>query len=630
MRHMIVLVWTLCCMWCLPAHASSTNLVTELAWLEETDAPLSWQEVQGSTGWHRVKNNEVVSLGYSGRAVWFRLRIDANLDGVVPDNRLLLRVRPNYLDELVVYDPAQMPAQRLPIGDRYSKTNQYEPSPFLNLELPAGTQSRDIWVRMKTSSTRQVHFEVMDVKSMRKSNTLLEHVGAVYVSILLVFFTWGCIQLIDRFNRLTFYFVIYQAMAFLFGVSVFGYSSLYLEPWLSPEFIDKAFSVIAVLATNSVALFSAELLDGIQKSRARTMVHRYLQAAFIMAVLLVVASPWPHLGLHINMLIVLIMPFFYFASAMAQRADQSTFIRNIPRPVLIGYFGINMTITLLTALPALKIIPGAEFSLYVVSLYSVSSGLLMLMLLQYKNLQALKQHSLLIVEADNAHRQAQQERLYREETEQLLAMLGHELKTPMSTLLLKVNSPSISQDVSTDMSSSISEMTNIIERTIQIGQINHEKILIQIEQFDLIDLVSQLITALPESHRVCLEISGNDNSHIDSDPYLLSTIVRNLLDNAIKYSPDDALITLQLSKRQDAPCWELLISNPPGRAGWPDANRLFEKYYRSPAATHRSGTGLGLYLVKALATRLGYDLTYCPSSEAIVFKLTLPIVDEVT
>ncbi len=73
-----------------------------------------------------------------------------------------------------------------------------------------------------------------------------------------------------------------------------------------------------------------------------------------------------------------------------------------------------------------------------------------------------------------------------------------------------------------------------------------------------------------------------------------------------------------------------MISNPPGRAGWPDASRLFEKYYRSPAATYRSGTGLGLYLVKALATRLGYDLTYCPSSEAIVFKLTLPIVDEVT
>ena len=70
--------------------------------------------------------------------------------------------------------------------------------------------------------------------------------------------------------------------------------------------------------------------------------------------------------------------------------------------------------------------------------------------------------------------------------------------------------------------------------------------------------------------------------------------------------------------------WRLTVSNSPGRAGWPDPSRVFEKYYRNPAANYRSGTGLGLFLIQSLAERLGFRVEYQPNEHSIVFHLVIP------
>ena len=113
-----------------------------------------------------------------------------------------------------------------------------------------------------------------------------------------------------------------------------------------------------------------------------------------------------------------------------------------------------------------------------------------------------------------------------------------------------------------------------------------------------------------------------------TDVYLLSSIVRNLLDNALKYSPAGSRVSAHLHKSIQPAEWHFTVSNRPGRAGWPDASRVFDKYYRSPAASYRSGTGLGLFLIKSLAERLDYRIEYLPNEHSIVFHLTIPIKPE--
>ena len=71
------------------------------------------------------------------------------------------------------------------------------------------------------------------------------------------------------------------------------------------------------------------------------------------------------------------------------------------------------------------------------------------------------------------------------------------------------------------------------------------------------------------------------------------------------------------------------MRNAVGKAGLPDAQRVFDKYYRAEGAHQRTGSGLGLYLVKSLAEHTGGGITHRVDTDAggapqAVFELWLP------
>jgi signal transduction histidine kinase len=70
---------------------------------------------------------------------------------------------------------------------------------------------------------------------------------------------------------------------------------------------------------------------------------------------------------------------------------------------------------------------------------------------------------------------------------------------------------------------------------------------------------------------------------------------------------------------------QIAIRNDEGAAGLPDAQRLFEKYYRSGGAHNQSGSGLGMYIVKQLMVLLGGTITYLPMPAAVTFTLWIPL-----
>ena len=114
----------------------------------------------------------------------------------------------------------------------------------------------------------------------------------------------------------------------------------------------------------------------------------------------------------------------------------------------------------------------------------------------------------------------------------------------------------------------------------------------------------------------------------NTDKQLLFIVISNLLENACKYAATDTPIMVRLrsmpTQTSSQSVLQLEVSNSPGVAGWPEADKVFQKYYRSPHARRQAGTGLGLFLVRSLMHVLGGRIDYAPNDSAIRFVVQLP------
>jgi two-component system phosphate regulon sensor histidine kinase PhoR len=126
--------------------------------------------------------------------------------------------------------------------------------------------------------------------------------------------------------------------------------------------------------------------------------------------------------------------------------------------------------------------------------------------------------------------------------------------------------------------------------------------------------------------------AANDADEVYCDSEAFHQIMANLLDNAIKYTPESGSITvsarlLPLSHSGSRLMWEIRVGDTGSGIPEEDLPRLFERFYRVDKARSRElgGTGLGLAIVKHLARAQGGDV-YVESKigEGSVFSFTLP------
>jgi signal transduction histidine kinase len=167
------------------------------------------------------------------------------------------------------------------------------------------------------------------------------------------------------------------------------------------------------------------------------------------------------------------------------------------------------------------------------------------------------------------------------------------------------------------------DMDSIVERCQQVDHFEHEKFVPEVQRCRVDDIISELTDRLVPK-RFAIEIASLP--HLDTDEQLLRIILGNLLGNALKYSPPESLIDIHSgpARHGGKPGILITVQNLPGDAGMPDPKRIFKKYYRSPGAHGKSGSGLGLYLAHSLAEMLGGKLRYEAVQEKVAFALWMP------
>jgi len=94
---------------------------------------------------------------------------------------------------------------------------------------------------------------------------------------------------------------------------------------------------------------------------------------------------------------------------------------------------------------------------------------------------------------------------------------------------------------------------------------------------------------------------------VQGDAEALRNMLRNLIDNAVKYTPAPGQIDIDL--QQDGQAIVLAVEDSGPGIAEADRARVFDRFYRAPeAATQASGSGLGLSIVRAIAQRHGATL----------------------
>ncbi|MEK9804545.1 MAG: 7TM-DISM domain-containing protein, partial [Curvibacter sp.] len=331
------------------ARAWAGDLVVERAWLEDPGGQLSWEEVQQRP---MMPLQGVLSRGYGQAPLWMRLRIDPSAQDLGDDRRLYLRIRPMYLDEIVLFDPLQQPARQPPVGDRYPVSAQAEPATTFLLELPIGQGPRDVWLRVQTTSTRLIYADVFTPADLRRVDALINHLGALYLGLIVMFFLWGLLQLLMRPEPLMFSFLLYQGSWLLMGTSFLGYPYLYLSNRLPPGVVDQATNIAIVFSSASALLFSHFVLNELGSARWRRNVLTLI-IIIIFSLLVAALGGYASTALKLNMLLVLLVPPTMWALAVMSKPAahwyRSLQGQVLSKAVVVGYFSMLVVFTVLTA-----------------------------------------------------------------------------------------------------------------------------------------------------------------------------------------------------------------------------------------------------------------------------------------
>jgi PAS domain S-box-containing protein len=198
----------------------------------------------------------------------------------------------------------------------------------------------------------------------------------------------------------------------------------------------------------------------------------------------------------------------------------------------------------------------------------------------------------------------------------LVATVSHELRTPLAAiygaaLTLRRDDVSLEDAMRDTLLRVIAEesarLGEIVNDLLLASQLDSGKLHVQIEPCDPLEIVRSEVEAArahaPET--VDLELDSPEGLPVVSaDPSQLRQVVANLIDNAIKYSPEGGPVRVSLSP--DSGAVRLAVSDSGIGIPPDERRRIFEKFYRlDPEMTGGiGGTGLGLYICRELVRRI--------------------------
>ena len=219
---------------------------------------------------------------------------------------------------------------------------------------------------------------------------------------------------------------------------------------------------------------------------------------------------------------------------------------------------------------------------------------------------------------------------------QFVSNASHELKTPMTSMKILLENviyqPDMPEDLRTeflqDMNHEIDRLTSIVTDLLSLTQMDNGRIELKMESMDLTEVCREtvhLLTPSAEKRRQNLRLLTDTPAGLVGDRAKLGQVIYNLVDNALKYSPDGGSVQISLTVRSDRVLCQ--VRDEGVGISQEDQAHIFDRFYRVDKARSREtgGTGLGLSIVRQLILLHHGDIqVQSEIGKGSVFTVSLP------
>jgi two-component system sensor histidine kinase KdpD len=216
----------------------------------------------------------------------------------------------------------------------------------------------------------------------------------------------------------------------------------------------------------------------------------------------------------------------------------------------------------------------------------------------------------------------------------LLGAMAHEFKTPLTSVMAATSSlleePDQPRELRIELTRIADEeakhLKELIDDSIEMGRLDSANIDLMFEQASMPAIVQEVVTGMqPDIDTREVTVSSDKSlPPIAMDRRLVRLAIKQLLDNALKYSPDNQPITIHVHEAESMVSVDVTDRGP----GIPpqELNRIFDRLYRSPSVAREvPGSGLGLSIAQNIARAHHGDLTVTSREGETIFSLNLPL-----
>jgi 7TMR-DISM extracellular 2 len=231
------------------------ELVTSREFLVDNSSNKTLAEVSSET---LTPFSGILNRGFTKAAIWIRLEITPPQEAE-PNEDIILRIRPVFLDEIRLFDPLDESGLVRITGDTTPLQTAEYPSLSHTFVIPAGHAPRPIWLRLKTTSTSLINVEAITRKEMIDSELNLNLIYFTLLTILAMFVLFILINWTNHREFLYTLFVTRQVLFLTYTASLFGLHR-YLLKIVPANALDYLFSWIVIGVTAASFIFERTFL----------------------------------------------------------------------------------------------------------------------------------------------------------------------------------------------------------------------------------------------------------------------------------------------------------------------------------------------------------------------------------